>query len=208
MGVPETGENQAQAGAYSGDFGAARAWHLARDTRGEMTTSFEFALMQVFEAFQRWVIQVAHVASHPDINYNEVVVLNVVRMQERAKDAATIAKLVNRDDLPNVLYNLRKLVALGLVEKAKVGSGTYFQVTERGRLETDRYAALRNDILLRSMNQVSSIDAKLETVTTLLKVMTGLYDSAARETAVINPVALFPDVEERHRRAPNGSQTD
>lgn len=184
------------------DYEVARAWHLARDTRGELTTSFEFALMQVFEAYQRWAVQAARLVGNPDINYSEVVVLHVVRMQERAKDAATIAKLVNRDDLPNVLYSLRKLVSLGLVEKVKVGSGTYFKTTEQGRLETDRFAALRTDLLLKAMAEVANIDSKLETVIALLKVMTGLYDSAARETAVINPVALFPASQEPPGKAP------
>lgn len=185
-----------QSQALTGDYEVARSWHLARDTRGELTTSFEFALMQVCEAYERWVVQAARLVGNPDINYAEVVILHVVRMQERAKDAATIAKLVNRDDLPNVLYTLRKLVSLGLVEKVKVGSGTYFQATDRGKLETDRYAALRTDLLLKSMAEVTNIDGKLETVNALLKVMTGLYDGAARETAVINPVALFPASEE------------
>lgn len=191
-----------QSQAVTGDYEVARAWHLAKDTRGELTTSFEFALMQVFEAYERWVVQAARLVGNPDINYPEVVILHVVRMQERAKDAATIAKLVNRDDLPNVLYTLRKLVSLGLAEKVKVGSGTYFQATERGRMETDRYAALRSDLLLKSMAQVTDIDSKLETVNSLLKVMTGLYDGAARETAVINPVALFPALEEPSGPAP------
>ena len=192
-----------QGQAVTGDYEVARAWHLAQDTRGELTTSFEFALMQVFEAYERWVVQAARLVGNPDINYPEVVILHVVRMQERAKDAATIAKLVNRDDLPNVLYTLRKLVSLGLAEKIKVGSGTYFQATERGRMETDRYAALRSDLLLKSMAQVTDIDSKLETVNSLLKVMTGLYDGAARETAVINPVALFPALEEPSGPASN-----
>lgn len=190
---------------HRGDYEAARAWHLARDERGELTTSFEFALMQVIEAYQRWVVQAARLVGHPDISYNETIVLHVVRMQERAKDAATIAKLVNRDDLANVLYSLRKLASLGLVEKVRVGSGTYFQVTQQGRTETDRYATLRDDLLLAAMNQVTDIDGKLEVVNAFLKVMTGFYDGAARETAVINPTALFPPPEEPRAR-PSGKR--
>jgi len=94
--------------------------------------------------------------------------------------------------LPNVLYNLRKLVSLGLVRKVKIGSGTYFEVTDQGRIETERYAELRRDVLLASMDEVANIDEKLRAMLGLMHVMTGLYDGAARETAVINPLALFP----------------
>lgn len=171
----------------------ARTWHLADNADDELATSFEFALMQVFEAYQRWVVQGQRLVGYPEINYNEVVVLHVVRMQERAKDAATIAKLVNRDDLPNVLYNLRKLVSVGLVKKVRVGSGTYFEITEQGRLETDRYAELRRDLLVSNMKQIAHIQDKLQAATDLMHSITGCYDTAARETAAMNPSALFVD---------------
>ena len=175
----------------TGDYEAARAWHLADSERAERVTSFEFALMQVNEAYQRWVTQAARLAGHPDITFNEVVVLHVVRMQERSKDAATISKLVNRDDLPNVLYNLRKLVGLGLVEKVKVGSSTLFRVTERGRLETNRYADMRRALLLESMDEIANIDSKMDSLITLMHLVTGLYDNAAREVVVIDPKTAF-----------------
>lgn len=181
-------------GLGNSDYEAARAWHLAESERDELVTAFEFTLMQVMEAYQRWCVQGAHLVGNKEITYNEVVVLHVVRMQERAKDATTIAKLVNRDDLPNVLYNLRKLVSLGLVEKVKIGSGTYFQVTDLGRIETNRYADLRRNLLLEGLDQLANFNEKLGSVIRLMQVMTGIYDTAARETAVINPAALFPEV--------------
>lgn len=128
-----------------------------------------------------------------EINYNETVVLHVVRMQERPKDASTIAKLVNREDLPNVLYNLRKLVSIGLVRKVKIGPSTYFEITEQGRIETDRYAELRRDLLVTSFQQVANLREKFKTATDLVHSLTGCYDTAARETAVMNPLTLFPE---------------
>jgi predicted MarR family transcription regulator len=172
----------------------ARTWHLAVTPRDERVTAFEFAMMQVNEAYQRWVVQAQRLVGQSDITFNEIVVLHVVRMQERAKDAATIAKLVNRDDLPNVLYNLRKLVSIGLVEKVKIGSSTLFQVTDLGLVGTDRYAALRQRVLLEDADQVTNVDDKLDQAIRLLHTMTGLYDSAARETAVLNPATMFANV--------------
>lgn len=174
-------------------YAKARTWHLATNPDDDLATAYEFALMQVFEAYQRWVVQGQRLVGYPEINYNEVVVLHVVRMQERAKDAATIAKLVNRDDLPNVLYNLRKLVSIGLVEKVRIGSGTFFAITDRGRVETDRFAELRRDLLIDNMREIASIHEKLRSAVDLMHSMTGVYDIAARETATIDPSALFPD---------------
>lgn len=181
------------ASAGNGDFEAARSWHLATNWDEETIVSFEFALMQSTEAFARFVLSTAHLVGNRELSYNEVVILHVVRMQERAKDASTIAKLINRDDLPNVLYNLRKLVALALVEKVKIGSGTYFQVTETGRRETDRYAEVRRQVLLDNINALENLTEQLDAANRALQVMTGLYDAALRDTQILNPATLFGD---------------
>jgi predicted MarR family transcription regulator len=152
--------------------------------------------MQVNEAYQRWATQTSRLVGHPDMSFNEVVVLHVVRMQERDKDAATIAKLVNRDDLPNVLYNLRKLISLGLVKKVKVGSITMFGITEKGVLETNRYADMRRALLLDSMDEMPNLDGKLDALIPLMHVITGLYDVAAREVVVFDPKTVFSQLED------------
>lgn len=185
----------------------ARTWHLATNVDDELATSFEFAMMQVFEAYQRWVVSGQRLVGYGEINYNETVVLHVVRMQERAKDAATIAKLVNRDDLPNVLYNLRKLVSIGLIKKVRNGAGTYFEITEQGRIETDHYAELRRELLVTRMHEIAQFREKLRTATDLMHSLTGCYDTAARETAVMNPAMLFPD-SDRSTAAPKGARSD
>jgi predicted MarR family transcription regulator len=175
----------------------ARTWHLATDWDDDLATSFEFALMQVYEAYERWVVQGQRLVGDSELNYNETVVMHIVRMQERAKDAATIAKLVNRDDLPNVLYNLRKLVSIGLISKVRNGAATYFEITERGRIETDRYAELRRDLLVQSMHEIAQFRDKLKTATDLMHSLTGCYDTATRATAGMNPATLFPDRDHR-----------
>ena len=175
------------------NFDTAKSWHLAEDSQDASVTDFEFALMQVYEAYQRYAVALARLVGESDLNFNEVVALHVVRMQERAKDAATIAQLVNREDLPNVLYNLRKLVSLGLVEKIKSGTATYFRVTEQGRLETQRYADLRNQVLLGAFARTPNMIQRMAEVEWTLDLMAGMYDSAAREVASINPEVLFVD---------------
>lgn len=177
-------------------FVEARAWHLATSQEDEELIAFELALMQTMESFTRYVVAGSHLVGTKEIAYNEMIVLHIVRMQERAKDAATIAKLINRDDLPNVLYNLRKLVAVGLVEKVRVGTATYFQVTDKGREETERYAALRRQTLLASITALETLAGQLGPTTRTLQVMTGLFDTALRETQLLNPT-LFLDALQR-----------
>ncbi|GEL19856.1 winged helix DNA-binding protein [Pseudonocardia asaccharolytica] len=168
-----------------------RRWHMAQTPHEEALTAFEFTLLQVEEAFRRWCVQASRLVHGTDLSFNEIIVLHVIRMQERPKDTATIAKLVNRDDVANVQYNLRKLAGASLIEKGRLGSTTVFEVTEKGREVTDRYAELRQSLLMSATRELVDIDTKLAMGTRFMKMMTGIYDGAARGTATINPTALF-----------------
>lgn len=172
----------------------ARRWHMVQTPHEELLTAFEFTLLQTEEAFRRWCVQASRLSHGSlDLNFNEIIMLHVIRMQERPKDTATIAKLVNRDDIPNVQYNLRKLAANGLVEKGRIGATTVFRVTEEGRKVTDRYAELRQSLMVSATEDLADIDNKLMLATRFLNMMTGVYDGASRSTASINPSALFAE---------------
>nr|MDT0525449.1 winged helix DNA-binding protein [Streptomyces sp. DSM 41633] len=139
-----------------------RRWHLAQNGYEEALTAFEFALLQVEGEFQRFAVHAIQVAGDLDLAVNEVVALHVVRMQERAKDTATIAQLTNREDLPNLQYNLRKLVTMGLLERTKSGTSAVFRVTDKGREITDRYAALRSQMLTVNLTEIADVTSKLQ----------------------------------------------
>ncbi|MFE3798875.1 winged helix DNA-binding protein [Nocardia tengchongensis] len=169
-----------------------RRWHLAQNTHEEALTAFEFALLQVEGEFERFAVNALRIAGDTDLSFNEVVALHVVRMQERPKDTATIAQLTNREDLPNVQYNLRKLVSLGLLERSKSGTASVFRVTEAGRAITDRYAALRQELLTSNLTELADVTAKLQHAIRSMHILTGLYAAASRDLATINPSVMFP----------------
>lgn len=170
-------------------------WHLSKTATELSLSDFEFALLQTAAAFERWAIQVDRLASMGTgpLNFNEIVLLNMVRMHDQPKDAATLARLVNREDVPNVQYNLRKLVSIGLIERVKVGQATFFKTTQLGREHTDAFAELRRSGLLEDMVPIDKNMRQLEGATQLLQLVTGFYDSAARESATLNRHLLFPD---------------
>lgn len=169
-----------------------RRWHLAENSHEEAMTAFEFALLQVEGAFERFAVQALRIAGDVDLAFNEVVALHVVRMQERAKDTATIAQLTNREDLPNLQYNLRKLVSLGLLERTKSGTSSVFRVTEAGREISDRYAALRRELLTANLAELSDVTTKMRHAVRTMHILTGLYAAASRDLATINPAVMFP----------------
>lgn len=163
-----------------------RHWHLGRDAHEAVTTDFEWTLLRFQQAFERYVAQLAAVSGMAELSYPEVVILHVVRMQDRPKTAASIARQLNRDDIPNIQYILRKLVRVKLVRKVRepLAAKTFaYEVTRRGRALLDRYADLRVEVLTRQMHDIEDIDRRLRETARLVSLLTGLYDEAGRVAA-------------------------
>lgn len=174
--------------------------HLGRDAHEAATTDFEWSLMRFQQAFERYVMQLAAVTGMHELSFPEVVILHVIRMQDRPKTAAVIARQLNRDDIPNIQYSLRKLVKLKLARKVRESGGKFYayEVTRRGRTVVDRYADLRRQVVTEQMNNIEDVDRKLRENGRLVSLLTGLYDEAGRIAAAYGAMlpAEQPDGEE------------
>ncbi|ABI57810.1 winged helix DNA-binding protein [Alkalilimnicola ehrlichii MLHE-1] len=166
-----------------------RSWHLARTEHEALTTEFEWSLLRFQEAFQRFCLQVASISGLGSLNYSELIILHVINMQSHPQPSALIARQLNRDDLPNIQYSLRKLIKQGLVEKVKdTGGKTYcFDATDKGRELLQHYARLRHELLTEQTKNIEQIDRKLFETGRLISLLTGLYDEAGRISATYSP---------------------
>jgi len=174
-----------------------RAWHLARSTHEAISTEYEWSVLRYQQAFERWITQLADISGLAELSYTEIVIMHVIRMQNRPKTAASIARQLNRDDIPNIQYCLRKLVKMELCRKIQEnGSKTSaYEVTEKGNALTDNYAELRREILTNQTKNIDRVDEKLREATQLISLLTGLYDEASRISASYSPMVLEEIVE-------------
>lgn len=168
-----------------------RSWHLAKTEMEFQITEFEWSLIRFFESFSRFVLAngIVTITANVDLKYQEHVILHVIRMQERPKSSAMIARLMNRDDIPNIQYSLRKLEAAGLIEKQKDNnSKTYSYVaSELGVKLTDEYYKVREEILIKRLGEISEVEEKFERGARFLSLLTGIYEEAARDAVTISP---------------------
>ena len=159
-------------------------WHLA-ESPGEIEfTELEFALMRTYEGFARW--QSECLASVVDLAASgaENAMLHIIRMNDRPKTIKDLARLTNRDDVPNIQYSLRKLIAAGLVERKGSGrSGVTYEVTGEGRRVTDDYGALRRRLLIEAIGSVPDMPERLREATRTLNLLCGIYEEVARVAA-------------------------
>ncbi|MBB3545011.1 winged helix DNA-binding protein [Rhizobium sp. BK399] len=161
-----------------------RSWHLARTAVEVDVAEIEYALMRAYEAFGRW--QTECLASVVDIAASgpENAMLHIIRMNDRPKTIKDLARLANREDIPNIQYSLRKLIGAGLVVRQGSGrSGVTYQVTESGRAVTDQYADIRASLLIAAIKSVPNFPHKLEEATRTLELLTGIYEQVARVAA-------------------------
>lgn len=159
-------------------------WHLAQSGAEVDTTELEFALMRTFEGFGRW--QSECLASVVDLAATgpENAMLHIIRMNERPKSIKELARMTNRDDVPNIQYSLRKLIGAGLVIRKGAGrSGVTYEVTERGRQVTDDYGAVRRRLLIAQIEDLPGFSARLADATRTLNLLSGIYEEAARVAA-------------------------
>jgi predicted MarR family transcription regulator len=184
-----TSPKRLSSGRQQDEISAARALlyqsHLSPSAAEDAFTEFEFALHHITEAFARWSTALHEYVSGDSLPVQDISLLQLIRMNERPKSAAEIGKFLNRDDSSNILYSLRKLEKSGLIEKTGGAlRQTAYQVTPRGRDVTDAYADMRRRILLESVDKLVDPGDELSVVTRTIWRISGLYEQAARTTAM------------------------
>jgi predicted MarR family transcription regulator len=107
--------------------------------------------------------------------------LHVIGLKNRPKTTAEVTRLLNRVDLANVQYSIRKLEQAGLVERCSTGRRrrSCYRVTRRGRRASYEYAELRAQVLMSRIPSVEHWDDQIDSAERLLDLMRGIYDQAA-----------------------------
>jgi predicted MarR family transcription regulator len=166
-----------------------RGWHLAKTELEYRVTALEWSLTQLNEAFARFVTELGTLTIAGELKTSEHMILHAIRMQERPKGSATIARVLNRDDLQNVQYSLRKLESLDLIRKSREAGGGQagYEITDKGRARTDQYRDARAELLIKRVDQIQNGPEQLEAATRLMSMLTGVYEEAARECATFAP---------------------
>lgn len=159
-------------------------WHLAGDEVEVACTELEFALMRTFEGFGRWQSECLASVCSVAANGPENALLHIIRMNDRAKSIKELARLTNREDIPNIQYSLRKLLREGLIEKHGAGrTGVTYEVTDEGRRVTDDYGVLRQRLLIEEIRNLPGFSERLSEAVRTLNILSGLYEEVSRVAA-------------------------
>ena len=84
-----------------------RTSHLALDPAGVVVTEFEFAVWRFSSAFVRWQGDCMACATPSGLSGQDAAILHVIRMRDMPKTLSEIGRLLNRDDVANILDHAR-----------------------------------------------------------------------------------------------------
>lgn len=170
------------------------SWPLGGSSHAIQTTEFEWAVMRFFSAFERSCLQLSITAGAPEMTFQELVVLHVIGMQHHPQGSSVLARQLNRDDVPNLQYTLRKMEKRKLIKKSAGvhGKTALYELASTGRETVSRYASIREKLLNGKTELVADIDERLEDASQLLAILTGIYDDVARAAATYSPYTDNP----------------
>jgi predicted MarR family transcription regulator len=156
--------------------------HLVSPHSAEMS-EFEFGLIVSGNAFHRWVIHCMSAAGLKDLTALDVLVLHHVTHRARNKRLADIAFIMNVEDTHLINYSLKKLQGLGVVESSKNGKEVTYASTEIGKGYVARYREIRESCLIDALKADDALNHDIGQLARLLRVLSGIYDQAARSAA-------------------------
>ena len=156
--------------------------HLVSEHSAEMS-EFEFGLIVAGNAFHRWVVHCMAAAGLRDLTPLDVLVLHHVTHRARDKRLADICFIMNIEDTHLVNYSLKKLQAMGVVQSNKSGKDVTYASTALGMEHVQRYREVREKCLIETLHADASLNRDIGELARLLRVLSGVYDQAARAAA-------------------------
>lgn len=143
----------------------------------------EYGLMIFSSAFERWMVRCMAAAGLPGLSPTEVAILHSVAHRDREKRMADIALVLDIEDTHIVSYALKKLEAAGLVSSRRDGKEKVVRISETGFAACTRYGQLREKLLIGLTRQARLSENELSEAATLLRMLSGAYNQAARAAA-------------------------
>ena len=161
-------------------------WHLAQSEEELNFTELEFAILRISGAFERWQKDCLACCVDGGLSGFDNAVLHIIRMHDRPKSISEVARLLNRDDISNLQYSLRKLTKAGLIARAGTGKSkraAAYEVTAEGTRVSDLFAQFRRELLLSLTDSIKDLDTDIVTACRVLNLTSGLYDHASTVAA-------------------------
>jgi predicted MarR family transcription regulator len=157
--------------------------HLAQTEEERKVFDLELQLWRTFYGFLRWQQECERNTNGTNLTGPDLSVLHVIRMRDRPKSIAEIARLLNRDDDFNIQYSIRKLLKMKLIQKVRVHNSrsVAYQVTQDGTKNTTNFANTKKKILVEKF--IKDPELQIEQTTYAMTKLKSIYEEAEHSAA-------------------------
>ena len=163
--------------------------HLVSEKAAELS-EVEYGLIVGWNAFGKWMVKAMATAvadagmmvtGGTDLAVLDILCLHSVNHRERPKKLGDICFKLNVEDSHTVNYALKKLIKMKLVSSEKHGKEVFYATTASGVDLCLKYRAVRESCLVDGFGDFDGgKGAELGEVARQLRILSGLYDQAAR----------------------------
>ena len=163
--------------------------HLVSEKAAELS-EVEYGLIVGWNAFGKWMVKAMATAvaeagmmttGGTDLAVLDILCLHSVNHRKRPKKLADICFKLNLEDSHTVNYALKKLIKMSLVSSEKHGKEVFYATTASGVDLCLKYRAVRESCLFDGFVDFDGgRRAELGEVARQLRLLSGLYDQAAR----------------------------
>lgn len=149
-----------------------------------LMNEFENGLATTYLAFQRWAGKCLHSVGDTSLTFTDIIILHAVYERSRGTRLNDIAFILNIDDRHIVTYSLRKLEGLGIIKGNRRGKERFYGVTQKGKEMASAYQEIRRTLLIGSVAHLQGSEEDLKNCSEFLRIMSGIYEQAARRAAL------------------------
>lgn len=162
---------------------SSKSSHTAKTVDPEKLSEFELSLTILWNSVKRWMNQRSKEGALNSLSNLDVFLMHLLVYRDRQLRANDLAFALCIDDMHLVSYSLKKLVRMEAITSVKIGKEVFYQAADKAKAHYREFLEDRAQYLEPAMQHLSYGDYDLESLTQMLRALSGIYEQAARTAA-------------------------
>jgi predicted MarR family transcription regulator len=146
-------------------------------------SEFELSLTILWNSVKRWMNQRSKESVLNGLSNLDVFLMHLLVYRDRQLRANDMAFALSIDDMHLVSYSLKKLVRMEAITSSKIGKEVFYQAADKAKAHYREFLEDRARYLEPAMDHLNYADYDLESLTPILRTLSGVYEQAARTAA-------------------------
>ncbi len=149
----------------------------------QQLSEFELSLTILWNSVKRWMNQRSKEGTLSGLSNLDVFLMHLLVYRRRRLRANDLAFALSIDDMHLVSYSLKKLVRLEAITSTKLGKEVFYEAADKAKAHYAEFLQDRAQYLEPALKHLNYGDYDLESLSQLLRALSGIYEQSARTAA-------------------------